>query len=199
MTRIPDSSPSPYVLSGAVRNNNSSPATPVKEDFPGLLNSQSESLRPPVNPANTPPQPKLGVQAPRVMDSRETLENLLANRAGRSANSASLTNGGSNDDPPVAGTLGSAEHNPVLDTDDIEALIARRAGFCWNALADDYSLQCAPNSHAVTEEPPASFIVWIPVESVRTPMQWKPRRPRKPPSSDNRHRDEAGENVDNTE
>ena len=198
MTRIPDSTPSPYVLSGAVRNNNGSPATPAKEDFPGLLNSQSESLRPPVSPANTPTQPKLGVQASRVMDSRETLEHLLSSRAGRSAHSASLTNGGSNN-APVAGTMGSAEQNPVLDTGDIEALIARRAGFCWNALADDYSLQCAPNGPAVTEEPPASFIVWIPVESVRTPMQWKPRRSRKPPSPDNRHRDEAGENVDNTE
>lgn len=212
-------SPVSFALPTTVRANNSSLATTTIQDFPTMLSAQAKHSRASVDPVNTQTQPKLGIQAPRLQDTGEVLEHLLAcrtmsfyaaSRIGRSALGASTTtqplpDGSLNGDPMLdsTGTVGltcAAERSTVLRAEHIRGLTVRRAGFCSNGLVDDFSFECAPKSSAISEEPPASFVVWIPVESIRVRAQWvRPRRRRDPRPSDAHRRDELGGNIDDAE
>lgn len=212
-------SPVSFALPTTVRANNSSLATTTIQDFPTMLSAQAENPRTSVDPVNTQTQPKLGIQAPRLQDTGEVLEHLLAcrtmsfyaaSRIGRSALGASTTTLPlpdciSKGDPMLdnTGAVGLtcfAERGTVLRAEHIRGLTVRRAGFCSNGLVDDFSFECVQKSSAVGEEPPVSFVVWIPVESIRVRAQWVRRRRRHdPPSSDAHRRNKPGENIDDVE
>lgn len=219
MIRIHTISPVSFALPNAVRANHSSLATTTTQDFPTMLSAQAKYLRPSVDPVNTQTQPKLGVHSPRLQDTGEVLEHLLACRTmslhavsriarsalGASAITPTLPDCSLDGDPMLdsTGTVDltcSAERSAILRAEHIRGMAVRRAGFCSNGVVDDFSFECAPKSSAISEKPPASFVVWIPVESIRVRAQWvRPRRRRDPPSSDAHRRNELGGNIDDAE
>ena len=176
MTRINAPSPVPYVLPNDTRSHSSTRVVTTR-DFPTLLSAQPQNPQSPADAENTPSQPESVVQMPSPQDNKTALEQLLAPRIGRSAFGAAapLPDGSFNDDPLVdsPGTVDlacAAERSAVLRAEYIRGMNARR-GFCWNGLVDDFPAECAPNDPAMTEEPPVSIVVWIPVERVRSPAQ----------------------------
>jgi hypothetical protein len=212
-------SPVSFALPTTVRATNSSLATTTIQDFPTMLSAQAKNPRASVDAVNTQTQTKLGIQAPRLQDTGEVLEHLLAcrtmsfyaaSRVGRSALGAPTTTLPLPDciskGVPVLDSTGtvdltcSAERSTFLRAEHIRGMLVRRTGFCSNGLVDDFSFECLPKSSTISEERPASFVVWITVESIRVRAQWvRPRRRRDPPSSDAHRGNELSGNTDDAE
>lgn len=215
MTRIHALSPFLFAPTNTAHANNGPLAADVTQDFPSLLSEQPKNPQTLSNPANALNQSESHVRLPRSQDPKTTLEHLvacrtmssnIASRAGQSSpGSPATATPASNYRPnarPFVNNAGAmeltrtAENGAILRAEHIRGLIARRAGFCWSGVGDDFSAECARQNSAMAEEAPTSIIVWIPVETLRSPIQLtRSRRRRNPRSPQDHRRDEFGEKT----